>query len=160
MYKPRSRGSLHVSIWIGIDPEGAALFFTRNKVPANGNCCSPCIQKQLLSFLRGSMAGKMDPSMDECSRPVCLTSQIEETQNLTSQSCVFSLRHQKSVGDLHKNSSLSLTFLQWQHLLELALVAQQHNKPEGRNKQQTQQCLFFIIFIVYIINKNLLNHQL
>jgi hypothetical protein len=57
------------------------------------------------------MAGKMAPSMDECSRPVHLTSRIEETQNLTSQSCVFSLRHQKSDGDLHKNSSLSLTFL-------------------------------------------------
>ncbi len=122
MNKPCSRGSLHVSILIGIDPEGAALFFTRNKVPANGNCCSPCIQKQLLSFSRGSMVGKMAPSMDECSRPVRLTSRIEETQNLTSQSRVFFLRHQKSDEDLHKNSSLSLTFLQWQHLLELALV--------------------------------------
>jgi hypothetical protein len=38
------------------------------------------------------MAGKMAPSMDECSRPVRLTSRIEETQNLTSQSRVFSLR--------------------------------------------------------------------
>jgi hypothetical protein len=61
---------------------------------------------------RINMAGKMAPSMDECSRPVRLTSRIEETQNLTSQSRVFSLRHQKSDGDLHKNSSLSLMFLQ------------------------------------------------
>jgi hypothetical protein len=28
--------------------------------------------------------------------------------------------------------------------MELALVAQQHNKSEGRSKQQAQQCSFFI----------------
>jgi hypothetical protein len=107
--KPCSRGSLHVSIWIGIDPEGAALFFTRNKVPANGNCCSPCIRKELLSFSRGSMAGKMALSMDECSRPVRLTSRIEEIQNLTSQSRVFSVNTSEirwgSPQELHLSAS-------------------------------------------------------
>ncbi len=85
-------------------------------------CCGRCgrAAAEVLRRCWGGIVGlalagygsKMAPSMDECSRPVRrLTSRMEETQNLTSQSCVFSLRHQKSDGDLHKNSSLSLTFL-------------------------------------------------
>ncbi len=120
------------------------------KLPTNGNCCSPCIQKQLLSFLRGSMAVKWPQAWMNTVGLYISPAGQKRPKHLTSQSHVFSLRHQKSDRDLYKNSSLSLTFLKWQHLLELALVAQQHNKPERQRQAANTTMFAFIIFIVYI----------
>ncbi len=92
-----------------------------------------CVSRRLC---RGCIAVKWPQEMDAYSEPVCLNSRTAETSSSLSLHRAFSHGCQISDGSIPKGSSLSHTFLQWQHLTELSQEAQQASK--GKNKQQTQ----------------------